>query len=97
MKSEGKSAGIDRRQFLAASGGGLLAAAMPAGTKAAGAGRSGGMASRPMATARDQAASASLRKIPIGVFDPVYEKLSLNEMLDKVSALVRTTVRWMSS
>src|ERR1700739_2786967 len=27
------------------------------------------------------------KKIPIGVFDPVYEKLSLDEMLDKVSAL----------
>ncbi|MGC2389307.1 MAG: sugar phosphate isomerase/epimerase, partial [Candidatus Acidiferrum sp.] len=27
------------------------------------------------------------RKIPIGVFDPVYEKLSLDEMLDKVNAL----------
>lgn len=26
-------------------------------------------------------------KIPIGVFDPVYEKLSLDEMLEKVSAL----------
>src|ERR1700675_2279588 len=27
------------------------------------------------------------KKIPIGVFDPVYEKLSLDEMLEKVSAL----------
>lgn len=27
------------------------------------------------------------KKIPIGVFDPVYENLSLDEMLDKVSAL----------
>jgi sugar phosphate isomerase/epimerase len=27
------------------------------------------------------------KKIPIGVFDPVYERLSLDEMLDKVSAL----------
>src|SRR5258708_26398979 len=27
------------------------------------------------------------KKIPIGVFDPVYEHLSLDEMLDKVSAL----------
>ena len=27
------------------------------------------------------------KKIPIGVFDPVYEKLTLDEMLDKVSAL----------
>src|SRR5260370_16598859 len=34
-----------------------------------------------------QASGNSLRKIPIGVFDPVYDKLSLDEMLDKVSAL----------
>ena len=27
------------------------------------------------------------KKIPIGVFDPVYDHLSLDEMLDKVSAL----------
>ena len=35
---------------------------------------------------RDQNASKR-KKIPIGVFDPVYEKLSLDEMLDKVSGL----------
>jgi sugar phosphate isomerase/epimerase len=40
-----------------------------------------------VANGRDQAVSASLRKIPIGVFDPVYEKVSLEEMLDKVSGL----------
>jgi sugar phosphate isomerase/epimerase len=86
MKNEGKGAGIDRRQFLAASGGGLLAAT-PMGRKAASAGESGGAALRPVANGRDQAVSASLRKIPIGVFDPVYEKVSLEEMLDKVSGL----------
>ena len=31
--------------------------------------------------------SGNLRKIPIGVFDPVYEHLSLDAMLDKVTAL----------
>jgi sugar phosphate isomerase/epimerase len=87
MKSERKSSGIDRRQFLAASGGGLLAAAVPGAAKAVAAGGSGGAASKAMATGRGQAASGSLRKIPIGVFDPVYEKLSLDAMLDKVSAL----------
>ena len=30
-------------------------------------------------------ASSNLRKIPIGVFDPVFDKLSLDEMLDKVA------------
>ena len=34
-----------------------------------------------------QTAKDGVRKIPIGVFDPVYDKLSLDEMLDKVSAL----------
>ena len=28
-----------------------------------------------------------MRKIPIGVFDPVYKNLSMDAMLDKVSAL----------
>src|SRR5216684_2936518 len=87
MKSERKSSGIDRRQFLAGSGGSLLAAAVPAAAKAVAAGGSGSAASRPEAIGGDQAASGSLRKIPIGVFDPVYDKLSLDEMLDKVSAL----------
>ncbi len=31
--------------------------------------------------------AGNLRKIPIGVFDPVYEHLSLDAMLDKVTAL----------
>jgi len=34
-----------------------------------------------------QASAGAKKKIPIGVFDPVYAKLSLDEMLDKVSAL----------
>jgi len=33
------------------------------------------------------AASRKLRKIPIGVFDPVYADLSIDEMLDRVTAL----------
>ena len=36
---------------------------------------------------REQGGSSSMRKIPIGVFDPVYAKLSLDEMLDKMTAL----------
>src|SRR5438874_13734609 len=31
--------------------------------------------------------AGSVRKIPIGVFDPVYEHLALDAMLDKVTAL----------
>jgi len=42
------------------------------------------------ATASRQQPTASAspkRKIPIGVFDPVYDNFTLDEMLDKVSAL----------
>jgi sugar phosphate isomerase/epimerase len=74
---------VDRRQFLAASGGALLAGALPAAANSA------ELASPANKDARSDAPSPSgtLRKIPIGVFDPVYEKLSIDEMLDKVTAL----------
>jgi sugar phosphate isomerase/epimerase len=71
---------LSRRNFLAA-GGGVLAAAITnppsvtAATNAASAQSSGAPSRR------------TLRKIPIGVFDPVYDKLSLDEMIDKISAL----------
>src|SRR5256714_9486546 len=80
MKSRGKTSGIDRREFLAAGGASLLAATVPGRPKAA---RAGATPKPPAA----QAGTASSRKIPIGVFDPVYDKLSLDEMLDRVSAL----------
>jgi len=74
---------IDRRQFLATTGGGVLAAAVPSVAKAAGAvGRK-----FPSQTTDASKTAGSLRTIPIGVFDPVYEKFSLDQMLDKVSAL----------
>ncbi len=75
--------GIDRREFLAIAGGGLLAASAPVISNAT------ELAGAPGLVKRDAAlgAGSSQRKIPIGVFDPVYEKLSLDEMLDKVSAL----------
>ena len=74
------SSSIDRRQFLAASGG-LLAATVPGSSFMAG--RSKSVAS----SASAPKPSGNLRKIPIGVFDPVYEHLSLDAMLDKVTAL----------
>src|SRR5437763_16797735 len=85
MKSEGKTSGMDRREFLAAGGGSLLAATLPGAAKAASAGGTRNAPSTLPASA--QMGSASSRKIPIGVFDPVYDKLSLDEMLDRVSAL----------
>jgi len=88
MKSCRVTSGMDRRHFLAATGGGLLAAAVPAAGDAAafGAGTTAGTAARsaPQATGPSK---SSMRKIPIGVFDPVYKDLSMDAMLDKVSAL----------
>src|ERR1700738_4066315 len=84
MKSSRVTSGMDRRHFLAATGGGLLAAAVPAAGDAAGfvAGTTTRTATQSVAPQK-----SSLRKIPIGVFDPVYKDLSLDAMLDKVSAL----------
>ena len=71
---------IDRRQFLATSGG-LLAGAVPGNSLMAG-------ASEPLtSSAPGSKPAGNQRKIPIGVFDPVYEHLSLDAMLDKVTAL----------
>jgi len=41
----------------------------------------------PVSRKQSTASSSAKRKIPIGVFDPVYYKFSPDEMLDKVSAL----------
>ncbi len=86
MKSSRKSSSIDRRSFLATTGTGLLAASMPNVAKGSSLSASHAAAS-PSSSPSAQASTGSLRRIPIGVFDPVYEKLSLDEMLDRVSAL----------
>jgi sugar phosphate isomerase/epimerase len=64
-----------RRKFLAATGG-LLAAA----TLALGQSETDDSGSKPIP--KDKA-----RKIPIGVFDPVFDKLSLDQMIDKISGM----------
>jgi sugar phosphate isomerase/epimerase len=89
MEGRSKDSTIDRRQFLATTGASVLAAAVPAGAKTHSAGAFGAPAGSPVANepGHGQAAAGSLRKIPIGVFDPVYDKLSLDQMLDVVSAL----------
>ena len=87
MKSKGKSWALDRRAFLAAGGGSLLAAGLPAAAKTPNARMPGNGAPSASASGASQAGSSSMRKIPIGVFDPVYDKLSLDEMLERVSAL----------
>jgi sugar phosphate isomerase/epimerase len=88
MKSSRVASGMDRRHFLAATGGGLLAAAVPAAGDASG--FVAGNTAEPASSSAAQAAAppkSSMHKIPIGVFDPVYKDLSLDAMLDKVSAL----------
>ena len=80
-----KDPAIDRRQFLAATGS-LLAATVPGAAKITAAGESSS-ATTPSPKSREPRPAGNLRKIPIGVFDPVYEHLSLDAMLDKVSAL----------
>ena len=77
--------GLDRRQFLAAGGTGLLAATIPGASSLAGALNSV-PAEHPFPRAA-QAPSGAKRKIPIGVFDPVYADLSIDAMLDKITAL----------
>src|SRR5882672_2364056 len=86
MKSSRKSLGVDRREFLTATGTGLLAASLPNVATGVTSSGSGALPNSAMRSAA-QASAGSLRKIPIGVFDPVYEKLSLDELLDRVSAL----------
>ncbi len=86
MKSQRNGLEVGRREFLTTTGAGLLASAIPAAASVAAA-AGADEAPRPGASARAQTSSGSLRKIPIGVFDPVYDNLSLDEMLDMVSAL----------
>jgi sugar phosphate isomerase/epimerase len=87
MKSERNGFEVGRREFLTTTGAGLLATAIPA-TASVAAVAGPGAAPRPGASGRAaQTSTGSLRKIPIGVFDPVYDNLSLDAMLDKVSAL----------
>jgi sugar phosphate isomerase/epimerase len=77
-----KGLAVDRRQFLAASSG-LLAATLPGAAKLADAADS----ANPLPKQPAAKPPGSMRKIPIGVFDPVYKDISLDAMLDKVSAL----------
>jgi len=88
MESSRVTSGMHRRHFLAATGGGLLAAAAPMAAEAAGFINERTTGSSAKTAARSASPeTSSLRKIPIGVFDAVYDKLSLDAMLDKVNAL----------
>ncbi|HMH78784.1 MAG TPA: hypothetical protein VK514_01100, partial [Candidatus Acidoferrum sp.] len=79
---------INRREFLSKTATGMAASvALPA------AGALGTVSDRSIGAPagngelRSAFPAGAKKKIPIGVFDPVYEHLSLDEMLDKVSAL----------
>jgi len=82
MKKSPKNSSLDRREFLAATGG-LLAASLPVAANVASASESKALSPADPSPKP----SGNLRKIPIGVFDPVYDNLSLDAMLDKVTAL----------
>jgi sugar phosphate isomerase/epimerase len=91
VKKNGSLRNLDRRKFLAAGTSGLLAAAVPAASFASSS-KSPAMPNWPPVNnegtpgAGSQSTGAK-RKIPIGVFDPVYADLSLEAMLDRVTAL----------
>jgi len=75
--------GLDRRKFLTATGTGLLAAAIPGGSTV---GNATGVPVKEGTLPR-QVSTGAKKKIPIGVFDPVYADLPLDAMIDKISAL----------
>src|SRR5256885_8927777 len=80
---------MKRREFLTKPGSGLLAAAaVPAGPALAGpeSDRPADTAVFPPPPSRTPSPAAK-KKIPIGVFNPVYDDLSIDAMLDKVTAL----------
>ena len=81
-----KQSHLDRREFLTAGGAGLLAAAVPAAPALA-SGLTGHSTENASLFGAGKAAAPAKRKIPIGVFDAVYDKLTLDQMIDKVSAL----------
>jgi sugar phosphate isomerase/epimerase len=88
MSARSRNAAVNRREFLTTTGTGLAAAAA---LPAAGAWTAVSDSSAKIdVTNRDPhtvSPPGAKKKIPIGVFDPVYEHLSLDEMLDKVNAL----------
>src|SRR3989442_16034970 len=81
MARKSGTASITRRRFLATTGS-MVAAAPMAARSAPGDG-----AGKPSAAPVIPKPADPVRKIPIGVFDPVYGNLSLEAMLDKITAL----------
>ncbi|HYL96611.1 MAG TPA: sugar phosphate isomerase/epimerase [Terriglobales bacterium] len=86
--SENSNWRSNRREFLTATGG-LVAATLASGEplSALSASPGAGPSSAAQANSGQGAAANSPRKLLIGVFDPVYNNLSLDQMLEKISAL----------
>lgn len=79
---------FNRREFLSATGTGLLASATLPTSHHWTLGDDSDSPSLPATRAAGpELPAAAKKKIPIGVFDPVYGHLSIDQMLDKVSAL----------
>src|SRR5258705_6764066 len=85
MNARSRKNAVNRREFLSQTGSGLVAAALPV----PGAWHTAAEFARDSEGSPNRSAfpAVTKRKIPIGVFDPVYDHLALDEMLDKVSAL----------
>ena len=83
MPKETGSNSVSRRKFLATTGGALAAGPVAAGKATATA------VARPTAAGIPESAGAppAGQKLLIGVFDPVYNNLTLDEMLEKITAL----------
>lgn len=78
----------NRREFLTATGGlvaATLASAEPLSALAPSSGKGAASAAQP--NPEQASTGSSPRKLLIGVFDPVYKDLTLDQMLEKISAL----------
>ncbi len=75
MQKPSRSSSVSRRRFLASTAGAVAGA--PVIRSGIGSASAGAVSRSPLPA----------RKIPIGVFDPVYARISLDAMLEKISAL----------
>jgi sugar phosphate isomerase/epimerase len=88
MNVRSRKSAVNRREFLSKTGTGLVAAAaIPAAAAFSVTPGALWAAEISSPAARSSFPSGAKKKIPIGVFDPVYDQLSIDEMLDKVTAL----------
>jgi hypothetical protein len=82
MSARSKKNELNRREFLSKTGTGLLVATIPASTAWASRLEPSTLASS-SASRRTPAPGGAKKKIPIGVFDPAYPDLSLDQMLTR--------------